>query len=221
MLGALRLDEDQLDDEVWTNPILHDRMLRRKQLQRDKYLVDKIKHRDRNLCRYCGIRVNWLDRNGPTGGTYDHIDPDGVNSIANVVVACRRCNGIKKDRTPDQAEMSLFDPGTDASAVAAHVARTSANATPAPAGASRKPGSGLAAPREHARDVPELGPNQAASGRSRSDQVALDRDELQPHPPNARPQAGTADSIEESQRPCTTRLRVRSPNEPGTCSSKT
>lgn len=85
-----------------------------------------VKKRDRNLCRYCGVRVQWGANNSPAGGTYDHVDPDVDNTTSNVVVACRRCNGRKRDRTPEQwiaddpAEgASLLRPGTTADQAAA------------------------------------------------------------------------------------------------------
>lgn len=84
------------------------RWKRRKALQRDRLLCERICQRDRNQCRYCGVRVNWKARTGATSGTYDHVDPDGTNDISNVVVACRKCNGVKKDRTPEEAGMKLL-----------------------------------------------------------------------------------------------------------------
>lgn len=84
------------------------RWRRKKQLQRDRLLCERICTRDRNRCRYCSTRVNWKDKRGATGGTYDHVDPDGDNSLENVVVACRRCNGRKRDRTPEEAAMTLL-----------------------------------------------------------------------------------------------------------------
>lgn len=86
------------------------RWKRKAALKRDRLLCERIVERDRSRCRYCSIRVNWQDRRGPVGGTYDHVDPDGDNSLENVVVACRRCNGRKKDRTPEEAGMVLLDP---------------------------------------------------------------------------------------------------------------
>lgn len=83
---------------------------RRKALQRDRERCDAIVERDGHRCRYCAVRVNFADKVGPAGGTYDHVDPDGDNSLENVVVACRKCNGVKKNRTPEEAGMPLFDP---------------------------------------------------------------------------------------------------------------
>jgi hypothetical protein len=84
---------------------------RRKELHRDPDLVAAIRARDEDRCRYCGVLVNWKDRRGQGGATYDHIIPRGQNSLENVVVACRYCNFAKNGRTPEQAGMRLLDPG--------------------------------------------------------------------------------------------------------------
>lgn len=105
---------DQPSAEVWNDPVKRMRWSRGKALHRDSELTKRIKERDRNHCRYCGTRVDWniKTKNHPLGGTYDHVDPDSDNSFDNVVVSCRRCNGRKRDRTPDQAGMTLLRPGT-------------------------------------------------------------------------------------------------------------
>jgi hypothetical protein len=108
--------------EVWQDDTLRARWQRGKELMRKSELREFVKTRDRSLCRYCGVRVNWADKKGPTGATYDHVDPDGGNTRENVVVACRRCNGRKKDRTPEQAGMPLLRPGTTAPSSAASAA---------------------------------------------------------------------------------------------------
>jgi hypothetical protein len=107
---------------VWQNDTLRERWARDKRLKRDKELCRAIKQRDRNLCRYCGRRVDWLNRNdtSPWRATYDHIDPDGENSLSNVVTACGGCNcEKKKQRTLEHAEMALFRPGTTAEQISA------------------------------------------------------------------------------------------------------
>lgn len=109
---------DQPSAEVWNDPVKRMRWSRGKALLRDTQLCNRIKERDRNLCRYCGVRVDWNNKVGKGGGTYDHVDPDGDNSLENVVVSCRRCNGRKRDRTPDQAGMTLLKPGTTAAQAA-------------------------------------------------------------------------------------------------------
>lgn len=81
--------------------------VRKHALHRDRELVAAIRERDGNVCRYCGIEVDWTDRRGSKGGTYDHVDPAGDNSLENVVVACRGCNAIKGKRTPSQSGLEL------------------------------------------------------------------------------------------------------------------
>jgi hypothetical protein len=113
--------------EVWTDDTLRWRRLRNKELHSPKLepLREKIRKRDRNLCRYCACRVKWGANNAPHGATYDHVDPDEGNTLSNVVVACRQCNGRKKDRTPQQwieddpeRGLSMLPAGTTADQVA-------------------------------------------------------------------------------------------------------
>lgn len=86
--------------------------LRRQALSRNPELREAIQRRDENRCRYCGLTVNWADRRGAQGGTYDHVTPRGDDSLENLVVACRSCNSRKGGRTPEQAGMPLLPPGT-------------------------------------------------------------------------------------------------------------
>jgi len=80
-------------------------------------ICEAVRARDRDTCRYCGRSVNWMDRRGDLGGTYDHIDPRGPNSLDNLAVACRACNRKKGMRTPSEAGMQLIKsqkiPGSD------------------------------------------------------------------------------------------------------------
>lgn len=80
---------------------------RRQALWRNPGLKDTVRRRDEDRCRYCGHTVRWNDRRGPLGGTYDHVDPHGENTVDNLVVACRGCNSAKSNRTPEQAGMPL------------------------------------------------------------------------------------------------------------------
>jgi hypothetical protein len=84
------------------------RWSRKNALSKNRDLRERVQTRDRSMCRYCAVRVDWANKRGPSGGTYDHVDPEGDNSFGNVVVACRRCNGRKRDRTPDEAGMPLL-----------------------------------------------------------------------------------------------------------------
>lgn len=87
----------------------------RKALHRDRELVAAVRLRDKDECRYCAVAVNWTDKRGPVGGTYDLVSPGGPNTLENVVVACRRCNTVKNARTPDEAGMALRELGSDSS----------------------------------------------------------------------------------------------------------
>ena len=58
-------------------------------------------HRDRHICTYCGGRAE----------TVDHVLPrsrGGGDTWFNLVAACRPCNGLKGDRTPREAGMTMF-----------------------------------------------------------------------------------------------------------------
>ena len=81
---------------------------RRQALLKDRDLREFVKYRDGDRCRYCGESVNWNDRRGPRGATYDHVDPNGGNSAENVVISCHHCNMTKGARTPGQAMMVLL-----------------------------------------------------------------------------------------------------------------
>ena len=70
-------------------------------------LRKQLRARDGSQCRYCGVAVNWADRRGPLGATYDHVDPDAPPTLDNLVVSCRGCNSSKGGRTPEEADISL------------------------------------------------------------------------------------------------------------------
>lgn len=62
----------------------------------DEVTKSFIRQRDNYTCVYCG----------EFGNTVDHIHPKsrgGQNTWGNLAVACTRCNGIKADRTPEEA----------------------------------------------------------------------------------------------------------------------
>ncbi len=61
--------------------------------------------RDRHQCQYCGLRPGIHEL------SIDHIVPrsrGGRSSWENCVLACRRCNRKKRNRTPQQAGMALL-----------------------------------------------------------------------------------------------------------------
>lgn len=83
---------------------------RRHAMNADPEFARRVKERDENRCRYCGLLVNWRDRKSGNGGTYDHVIPivqGGDEDFDNLVVCCRSCNFKKGARTPEQAGMIL------------------------------------------------------------------------------------------------------------------
>ena len=130
--------DDNPGAEVWTDDVLRWRRKRNKELHspKCKALRKRIRNRDRNLCRYCGRRVKWGANNADHGATYDHVDPDEDNTLSNVVVSCRQCNGRKNERTPEQwieddpaQGLSLLPEGTTAEQ-AEHVREARAGPNP-------------------------------------------------------------------------------------------
>jgi hypothetical protein len=79
-----------------------------RELYNDRKLCEAIRKRDRDRCRYCDKAVNWQDRRGADGATYDYVDPHGETALDNLVVACRACNAGKNQRTPEQAGYTLL-----------------------------------------------------------------------------------------------------------------
>ena len=77
-----------------------------KRRQQDVKLSRKnIYLRDKGMCQYCGTPLQ------PKEITYDHIVPKsqgGQTSWDNVVTCCLRCNSLKANRTPKQANMKLL-----------------------------------------------------------------------------------------------------------------
>lgn len=62
-------------------------------------------HRDDNVCQYCSCEPDYDEI------TLDHIIPKsrgGGTTWTNVVAACSKCNRIKADRTPKEANMRLL-----------------------------------------------------------------------------------------------------------------
>lgn len=66
-----------------------------------KYSRRNVQIRDRYSCQYCGVSQDL---------TIDHVVPlsrGGRTTWENVVTACRKCNGRKGSRTPEEAGMRL------------------------------------------------------------------------------------------------------------------
>jgi len=109
---------------------------RRYAMNNNPELAKRIKARDDNRCRYCGVQVNWRDRKSPGGGTYDHVIPvsaGGDESDDNLVVSCRACNLRKGARTPEEAGMELRPPPGASGTNARSSLDVSGHPDPAPA----------------------------------------------------------------------------------------
>lgn len=83
---------------TWTEPVRVD-PYKRKSLSK---IRKKIFERDAYRCRYCGGYLNLV---------IDHVIPHirtQDDNEENLVTACGKCNGKKKDRTPEEAGMILL-----------------------------------------------------------------------------------------------------------------
>ena len=72
-----------------------------KKLDVSKATRDGVLKRDKNTCGYCGGRAT----------TIDHVHPKsrgGEDTWVNLIAACESCNGFKRDRTPEEAGMTLL-----------------------------------------------------------------------------------------------------------------
>lgn len=60
-------------------------------------------------CRYCGCEVKKKDtRSADRRPELDHIDPNVADGARNIVLACRACNRLKGNRTPEEAGMIVL-----------------------------------------------------------------------------------------------------------------
>jgi len=69
-----------------------------------KFSKQNVFARDNGRCQYCGVRLSLKT------ATYDHVLPrsrGGKTTWGNIVIACQRCNGLKGNRTPNEANMRL------------------------------------------------------------------------------------------------------------------
>ncbi|ROP45931.1 HNH endonuclease [Pseudokineococcus lusitanus] len=75
-----------------------ERERRRKRDNANEALTVQVRLRDGDECRYCGSVVNWRDRKGGRGGTYDHnppVQPGQATTVGGLFVSCQRCNGTR------------------------------------------------------------------------------------------------------------------------------
>ena len=74
-------------------------------------LTVPVRLRDGDGCRWCGKSVAWRDRKSGRGATYDHVKPgQGAASPEDLVVACRACNGARKDEENTSFNRTLMAP---------------------------------------------------------------------------------------------------------------
>lgn len=64
----------------------------RQQDRRTPELTSRVRARDGDSCRYCGVVVNWHDRVGARRGTYDHGVPGEPATLETYFVCCGSCN---------------------------------------------------------------------------------------------------------------------------------
>ncbi|MCU1679228.1 MAG: hypothetical protein JWM93_3986 [Frankiales bacterium] len=71
---------------------------------RNPDLCMPVRARDGDGCRYCGVVVQWNNRRGARGATYDHRNPGKpALTVEDLVVACKACNSGRKN-DPDADE---------------------------------------------------------------------------------------------------------------------
>lgn len=72
-----------------------------------RFCRENVYIRDNHTCQYCAQKFPYKEL------TIDHVVPaskGGPKTWTNVVTACRTCNQIKADRTPEKARMPLLKP---------------------------------------------------------------------------------------------------------------
>ena len=95
-VGKIRIETGAFDPHLMQNPDLHGVEYQRGTLHGTQ-LRAYIRHRDGYCCAYCGKRVERLE--------LDHIVPEskgGPTRPGNLVLACRRCNQRKGNRTLEE-----------------------------------------------------------------------------------------------------------------------
>lgn len=116
---ALKLHEDPEGNLF--NMILKSERAWKKQRDSDRRnpeVLVPVRQRDGDACRWCGKVVNWLNRKGNTGATYDHLRPGQAATVDTYVVACKACNSARKEglhwkeRLMDPPQQPYYGPQT-------------------------------------------------------------------------------------------------------------
>ena len=96
-----------LDKPLVVGLVKYAKDVRRTYQLEDSVTKSHVLQRDKYTCQYCG----------EYGDTVDHIYPKsrgGKNTWGNFATACKKCNGFKRDRTPEEAGMRApkIEPGS-------------------------------------------------------------------------------------------------------------
>lgn len=100
-------------------------VLWKRQRQKDsknESLTVPVRLRDGDECRYCSRIVNWNDRRGAGGGTYDHLEPGEIATVPTFVVCCSACNKSLSD-LPTNERLELLRQPPAAPFYSTHSAR--------------------------------------------------------------------------------------------------
>lgn len=75
---------------------------------RNRHLVQKVRQRDGDFCRFCGKTINWKTRNSGRAGTYITLRMDNpANSPEETFVGCRYCAEQRKRDFKEGKELAL------------------------------------------------------------------------------------------------------------------
>lgn len=128
----------------------------------DKKLTLNARRRDGDACRYCATPVDWKNRRGARGGTYDHLIPGRPATADTLVVSCKACNSslgdldveARKERILPVPDHPLYQDET-VTMLAAHGIRvTPARPERTDHAATARPTTGTAAPARPERTDP-------------------------------------------------------------------
>ena len=110
------LYKDEYLDEYWEEIVEETALLKRRLItaperewnqtrQRDARnpgLTHVVRERDGDICRYCGVTVDWVNRRSSNAACYSHINVgQGAKTPEDMVVSCIACN---RQRSQDYAD---------------------------------------------------------------------------------------------------------------------
>ncbi|WP_435199540.1 hypothetical protein [Janibacter sp. GS2] len=110
--GAARRWRIVEDEDLWQMRARDD-VLWERQRDRDRKNPDltmPVLARDGDVCRYCGVVVNWKDTRSGRGGTFDHRTPGEEATVDTYVVACRTDNSKRLNNPHADEDTPLRPP---------------------------------------------------------------------------------------------------------------